>query len=93
MVYANNPTTARGINRIFWAAQLLLITAIFSACAQEYLDSRDSTQSMLNNEITQSTNSARRFARYGSRRNLFRTKENCKNSVVGLNIVLKFVLS
>ena len=93
MLYANNPTTARRINRAFWCAQLLLIMAIVPASAQEFLDSSESTQNMLNNEITQSTNSARRFARYGRRRNFFRAKQNCKNSLVGVNKVLKFILS
>lgn len=82
-MYANKAATMSGINRGFCYALLLLIMAIFSACAQEYLDLSDLTPNMLNNKITQSPNSARRLARYDSPRNSLRTKENCKNSVVG----------
>ncbi|XP_028398930.1 thrombospondin type-1 domain-containing protein 4-like isoform X2 [Dendronephthya gigantea] len=78
--YANFPTTARGMNCAFLAAQMVLIMAIFAASAQEYLDSNELPQYTQNNQITPSVDSAR-STRYGTRRNALRTNENCKNSV------------
>ena len=86
--YANVPKSARGINCAFLAAQLVLIMAISAANAQKYLDSNELPQKTQNNEITPSVNSAR-FTRYDAKRNALRTKEKCKNSVVGVTYGFK----
>ena len=91
-LYANNPKTVSGINRVIMAAQLLLIIVILSVSAQDFLYSGESTRNMLNNEITQSTNSAQRFSRYEGPKNVLRTKKPCKNSVVG-KLCLKCLFS